>query len=97
MAPKWIVHPKRAEVEPAVVRIAVRSTEYTTALAKPDCDRDLGAVRPESTLLVETLKSIFKDLKVFRRWIGGHLDFWSIHVAILPLIRRSGASIAMRV
>jgi hypothetical protein len=61
---KCLVHPQQAEVEPAVVRVAIGTAEQLSSPTYPDSERNLGAITCESGRLIKTFEPVAQELDV---------------------------------
>ena len=70
LASNLFVHPKRSEVEPAVVGISVGATEYAPALTQPNGHRDLDAISTKWRRVIELFESVVENLDIDFAGIG---------------------------
>jgi hypothetical protein len=74
LAPNLFVHPEGAEVQPAVVRVSVGTTENLFALTQPNGHGNLDAISTEWGRMIELFDSVFENLNVVLAGIAIQLD-----------------------
>ena len=72
LATNFFVYPECAEIEPAVVGVAVGAAEDSPVPAKPNCQRKLYAISPERCRAIELLDPVLEDLDLLSAWVPAY-------------------------
>ena len=74
LASNRFVHPEGAEVQPAVVRVSVATTENLFALTQPNRHGNLDSISTDWSRMIELFDPVFENLEVVLAGIGIQLE-----------------------